>query len=156
MSKKCIAILVLLLLVIAGGAYKFMPKGKASSIASNDGRAPVALTVDERDLVLKEMRGFVAVLQQINEGLSKEDMTLVSTAARKAGFAAQNEIPKETAKKLPMPFKKLAGATHKQFDSIAQDAEDLEDVGHTLSQVSALMKNCVACHSSYRLDISSQ
>ena len=155
MSKKCIAILVLLL-IIAGGAYKFMPQSNVSSIASNDGRKPIALTVDERDLVLKEMRGFVIALQQINEGLSKNEMTLISTAARKSGFAAKNEIPKETAQKLPMPFKKLAGATHKQFDAIAQDAEDLEDVGHTLSQVATLMKNCIVCHSAYRFDLSSQ
>ena len=63
MNKKCFAIITLLLLIIAGGVYKFMFQG--SVIASADGRMSIQLNAAERDLVLEEMRAFLAAVQQV-------------------------------------------------------------------------------------------
>lgn len=73
--------------------------------------------------------------------------------ARKSGKATQAGMPGTLAGKLPLQFKKLGGDIHQKFDQLAMDADDLGDRDHVLEQLSSLMKNCVACHATYRIDI---
>ena len=42
--------------------------------------------------------------------------------------------------------------THRKFDTLALDAEQLGDPDHSLEQLAELMSNCVACHAAYRID----
>ena len=151
MTKKCIASLLLLLLVIAGGAYKFLLQGSVSTGA--DGRTIIHLSAAERDLVLAEMRAFLASAQQVTSGIAVEDMQAVAAAARRSGMAARAEVPASLVGKLPIAFKKLGFDTHSRFDQLAMDSQDLEDPGHSLTQLSALMENCVACHAAYRFEV---
>ena len=65
--------------------------------------------------------------------------------------ASQFLVPVELMAKLPLQFKQLGLATHEGFDQIALDAKDLSDPQHSLQQLSQLMANCVACHSTYQL-----
>ena len=74
MSKKCSTIIVFLLLVIAGGIYTFIFQGSVSK--STHGRIAIHLDAAERDLVLAEMRAFLASVQQIATGLSKNNMLI--------------------------------------------------------------------------------
>lgn len=150
MSKTCFGIITLLLLVIAGGIYKFVFQGSVSD--STDGRSAIHLDPGEKDLVLAEMRAFLSSVQQITEGIANDDMARVVEHARKVGSAAQGEVPGTLVGKLPLPFKRLGLDTHNGFDQLAMDAEDLGDSDHTLSQLATLMQNCVACHAAYRID----
>jgi len=139
-----------LALALLGTLYKFVVQG--STVQGTDGRAAIQLTAGERDLVLLEMRTFLTSLQQITQGLSAKDMKLVAESAKKVGAAAQRSVPASLIGKLPLAFKTLGFDTHGKFDALALDAEQLGDPAHTLSQVSALMQNCVACHATYRMD----
>jgi len=143
------AIILMLLLIIAGMAYKFIVVG--STERAEDGRVAVLLEPAERDLMLKEMRGFVEGLQEISESLSKEDMKGVAKAARAMGTSRAHDVPLGMMGKLPLEFKKLAFSTHGGFDAIAMDAETIALPKHTLSQLSEVLQNCVACHSSYQV-----
>jgi cytochrome c556 len=154
MGNKCLGIIVLLFLVIAGGTYKFLFQGSVAE--STDGRMSIRLDAGERDLVLTEMRQFLESIQKITEGITEADMQLVAEYARKSGRAAQGAVPGTLVGKLPMQFKKLGSDTHARFDQLALDAEEFGDGGHVLSQLSILMQNCVACHAAYRIDISSE
>ena len=154
MSKKCSVIIVLLLFVITAGIYKFIFQGSVTENA--DGRMTIHLNAGERDLVLTEMRLFIASIQQITKGITENDMELVAEYARKAGKAAQGEVPGTLMGKLPVQFKLLGSDTHAKFDQLAMDAEDLGDSNHALSQLSTLMKNCIDCHAAYRFDISNR
>ena len=154
MSKICPTIIVLLLIVIAGGVYKFIFQGAVSG--ATDGRIAIHLDAGEQDLVLAEMRAFLTSVQQITRGLSENDMTLVAEYSRKVGKAAQGEVPGTLMGKLPLQFKRLGSATHAGFDQLALDAEDLGDSQYALSQLSVLMQNCTACHAAYSFDISGQ
>jgi hypothetical protein len=149
--KKCIFIIILLLTIILGGAYKFMIQGSAT--LSTDGRMAILLNANERDLVLAEMRAFLTSVQQITQAIADNDMALAASAAKKVGKIAQASVPGTLMGKLPMSFKKLGADTHTKFDQLAMDAESLGDANHTLTQLSTLMLNCVACHSAHRLDI---
>ncbi|HFQ14637.1 MAG TPA: hypothetical protein ENK40_07580 [Gammaproteobacteria bacterium] len=140
---------VLLLALLAVG-YKFIIAG--STLPASDGREALLLEPGERDLVLAEMRQFLASVQGITDGLTGKDMQRVAEAARGVGAAAQQAVPASLVGKLPLSFKKLGFDTHRKFDLLALDAEQLEDPEHTLQQLSELMNNCVACHATYRID----
>ena len=151
MSKTCNGIIILLLLIIAGGVFKFIFQGSTSP--STDGRSSIHLTADERDLVLAEMRAFLSSVQKITQGVAEDNMQMVAEYARQVGRAAQGEVPGTLVGKLPLAFKKMGRDTHAKFDQLAMDADDLGDGSYTLTQLSNLMQNCVACHETYRIDV---
>ena len=151
MNKTCSTVTVILLFIIMTGFYKFIIQG--STTESTDGRATILLNDSERNLVLAEMRAFLSSVQQINQGISENNMELVAEHARKSGKNAQAGMPGTLVGKLPLQFKKLGGDTHAKFDQLAMDADDLGDRDHTLEQLSTLMQNCVSCHATYRIDI---
>lgn len=150
MCKICWTVVVILLIVLLGTAYKFVIQG--STAKSTDNRVAIQLTPGEKDLVLTEMRAFLTSVQQITHGVSTRDITLIATSARTVGRAAQQGVPGSLMGKLPLEFKQLGLATHEKFDLLALDAEQLEDENHSLAQLGALMQNCVACHATYRLE----
>ena len=146
--------ITLLLLVIAGGVYKFIFQGSVKE--STDGRISLQLNSGERDLVLEEMRAFLDSVQKITKAAIENDMKMVSESARKVGKAAQAAVPGTLIGKLPIDFKKLGFDTHLKFDQLALNAEDFGDSNQVLTQLSDLMHNCVGCHAAYRIDISSK
>jgi len=151
MNSKYLTVIVILLFIIAGGAYKFIFEG--STTESTDGRIEILLNDNERNLVLTEMRAFLASVQQINQGLAENNMELVAEQARKSGKAATGGMPGTLMGKLPLAFKKLGFDTHAKFDQLAMDAGDLGNRDHTLQQLSTLMENCVNCHAAYRISM---
>ncbi len=151
MCRVCWAITVVLMVIVGGMTWKFVFSG--ATVTASDGRQALLLEPAERDLVLGEMRAFLASVQAITQGLSEEDMTTVITAARQVGANAQQAVPGSLVGKLPLSFKQLGFDTHRKFDLLALDAEQMGDPSHTLEQLSGLMQNCVACHASYRIDV---
>ena len=149
MCKFCWGTLLLLILVIGGVVYKFGFIG--DTLPSEDGRVAVQLTAAERNLVLSEMRAFLEAVQIITENLPNEKMEEVARAARRVGLAAQKGVPLSLMGKLPMALKQLGLDTHRKFDRLALDAEQLGDKRQTLEQLGTLLRNCVGCHAAYRL-----
>lgn len=154
MCKICWSIVFVLAFISAGITYKFVVRGSVAE--SNDGRTAILLNKSERDLVLSEMRAFLQSLQQITSGITANDMALVAASARKSGMGSQTDVPGSLVGKLPLPFKQLGFDTHTKFDELALDAEQLGDRDHTLSQVNALLNNCVSCHAIYRFELDNQ
>lgn len=150
-NRVYLAAIIVLLLIIAAMAYKFIVVG--STQKAEDGRIAILLEPGERDLVLKEMRAFVESLQLMSDALSKDDMKGVAKAARAMGMAKSQDVPLAMIGKLPLEFKKLAFSVHGAFDTIANDAETVGTAKHTLGQLSEVLQKCVACHSSYQLKI---
>ena len=132
-------------------AYKFILSGDA--VKSSDGRLAVQLTVDERDLVLGEMRTFLESVQQITQGVARNDFTAAGEAARKVGRAAQQGMPGTLVGKLPLEFKKLGFDTHAKFTQLALDAEQMADAEHTMGQLGELLENCTACHATFKFEV---
>ncbi len=152
MGKFC----CLLALIFAGAsgymAYKFVLTGE--TVTATDGRAAIVLEDGERNLVLGEMRAFLEAVQAITVAASNDDMDGVAKAARSVGFAAQQAVPGNLMKKLPMGFKKLGFSTHKAFDQLALDAESLGDKQQVMEALGKLMNNCVACHAAFQIQAS--
>jgi hypothetical protein len=121
--------------------------------AQDDFRKAIVLTEEERNLVLKEMRTFLDTLHMATVALGKEDVTAIAEPARKVGMAASGEVPVALRNKLPKEFKMLAMSTHKSFDLMALDAQELEDTQHSLTQLGSLMGNCTSCHALFKFEI---
>jgi len=154
MCKLSWSISSVLLIALIAVSYKFIYSGSIYPIKdSNDGRQALILNTVERDFVLAEMRLFLSSVQTITEGVSKEDISQVIKAAGEAGAQAAQGGPSSLAGKLPLTFKKLGRDTHKKFDTLALDAKQLGDPQHSLQQLSELMNNCIACHSTYKINI---
>lgn len=142
------AVIVLLLLVIAALAFKFIVVGSVEP--GQDGRQAIVLEPGERAFVLREMRGFVAGVQQVTDALSRDDVKAAAAAAHGLGMSAAHDVPPALLTKLPLGFKKLAFATHGGFDELAADAESLGDAKHALGQLSGILRKCVECHEAYQ------
>lgn len=146
-----LGLIIVLLLVIAAMAYKFIVVGSVE--AAPDGRTAIVLEPGERDFVLREMRGFVAGLQQLTAALARGDMNAAASAASGMGLHAAHGAPAAMVAKLPLAFKTLGFGVHREFDAIAQDAESLRDPKHTLTQLAGALQKCVACHSAYQIKL---
>jgi mono/diheme cytochrome c family protein len=131
-------------------AYKFLIQGSTAPAA--DGRTALLLEEPERDMVLAEMRAFLASVQGIIQAAGSGDMEAVAAHARGVGMAAGDAVPATLVGKLPLAFKKLGFGTHRSFDQLALDAEQLGDPQHAMEQLAELMGNCIACHAAYRID----
>ena len=118
-----------------------------------DARMPVTLTDAERTFIRGEMRGFLGHVQEVLEASAAGDAARLAAAARQAGMNGPelDHIPKALAFKLPLEFKKLGLATHRAFDKIADEAEQRRSTDGVPKQLGELMKNCVACHGTWRI-----
>lgn len=150
MSRVCCAVAAAVLLLLAAIGYKVVFLG--STQASGDGRTAILLVPAERELVLAEMRAFLAAVQGVTAAAAAGDATAIAAAARTVGSAAAQGVPITLLAKLPMGFKTMGLATHRAFDTIALDAEQLGDPGHSLEQLGALLGNCVGCHAAFRIE----
>ena len=148
------AIIGLLLLTIAGLALKFIVLGTTAT--GEDGRQAIILEPSERAMVLSEMRQFLAGIQGMLEAAERNDAAAIARIARPLGLSATRHVPASLAAKLPLEFKTLGHGVHDDFDRIAMDAEALNDVRLSLSQLAATMKKCVACHAAYQIAVISR
>jgi hypothetical protein len=122
-------------------------------IAISDLRSPIALTDNESAFIRHEMRGLLESVRDILEASEAGDRARVAAVARRSGMNGPEatHIPKSLAPKLPPEFKKLGLATHRGFDQIALDAEQIGSADLTLKQLVQLMGNCLGCHAAWRL-----
>ena len=149
MCKLCWTLLLGLVLAVIIAVF-MIASGDKTSIAS-DGRQAIELEPHQRDLVLAEMRMFVESLRDINQALGTDDSALFQKAALRVGLDAQEGVPLDLMKALPLPFKKLGMDTHKKFDVLAEHANQGASSQELLVELSQLMSNCVACHAAYQL-----
>lgn len=116
-----------------------------------DERKVLSLNEMQRHHILTEMNALLLGTQQILQALSEEDMMAVARHARMLGMEMAHTGENHLRSVLPEDFMQLGMSVHKSFDQIAADAENLKDPQHTLSQLSATLQRCVACHTAYQI-----
>ncbi len=120
---------------------------------AEDNRHPIEVTVPQQEMILEEMRDYVATLQEITGGLAVSDFNKVAEAAASMGRGRMTGERMEMARQLPEQFRMMGMSEHDEFDAIARDAVDLQDKDHTLEQLSTALAKCVACHAAFRLQL---
>ena len=145
--KLCWSLVAVLAIAVAIFAYKFTV-GEVRP--STDGRLAVQLTKDERNALLLEMRTWLQSTQAILAAASAGDLAAAARSARASGMAAEAGTPGSLFRKIPVEMKRLGFATRGLFDEIAAEAEKTKDPQRVLTQLSAAMNNCIACHAAFR------
>ena len=149
--KVCWGLSALLVIAVAAMAYLFVIRGAVT--ASDDGRTTITLSTGERDFVLAEMRVFLEGVQEITKGLAAKDMKAVVTVAKKFRPGNDGGMPISLMGKLPSEFRALAQTTHKGFEALTTEAQDMGDQSVVLTKLSEVMLNCTACHATYRFEV---
>jgi len=121
---------------------------------AEDAREPAAFTKAERAYILGQMRLFLTSIQAMTEGLAEGKLTVVAEAAAARGLKRNvhdPDFPKTLGAKLAPLWKQMGGGTRKGFDQIAEAAQQGESKDKILGLMGETMKNCVACHQTYKL-----
>jgi len=148
MNKSSITIVVLLL-IIAAGAFKFIIQGNV--VEGVDERVAIGLERGERNFILGEMRGLLGNMQRLIAALSNDDMATFTQLAKELKEESGGEKQQALIRKMPIAFKQMSYKIHTDFGQLYDDAVAKNDKSHSLKQVSDLMLNCVACHSTFSL-----
>jgi len=134
------------LALLAASLALFSPFAPAA-----DERQIIAVSPDVRAIVLEEMRTMLIGVQGIVDGLARDDMAAVATAAKPLGPQMMHQMPAAARQQLPMAFRERGHATHMAFSQLAMDAEGLGDTQQVLGQLASAMQNCIECHALFQL-----
>ena len=118
-----------------------------------DQRQTIILSESQQALVLQEMRNLLVGTQAILAALSIDDLDAVARYARPLGMSMKQKPESNLHNVLPSAFMHLGESVHRNFDSIAEDADTVKDPKHTLKQLSETLVQCNGCHESYRIEI---
>lgn len=147
-SKIALFAIALWIATVALFAWFFV---RGSTTAGSDNRTAVVLHAGERDLVLKEMRGLLASVNGILQGINQGDMGQVAKSARAAGMASAADVNPALMAKLPLPFKSLGMSVHKDMDELARAAEAGKSAPELMKMLTGTLDKCVGCHASWQI-----
>jgi len=123
----------------------------AAEIESQDSRIKLGFTEAEKADFLSEMRQMLASIQGIISGIGEENRELIIESARYSGNRMARETPDSIKAKTPQSFKEIGGPTHMMFEELGIRAET-DDMDSLSSFTGKLMKQCLACHATFRVD----
>ncbi len=105
-------------------------------------------------MVLSEMRGLLATVQGILEGINQGDMKRIVQASHSAGMGAAADVNPLLLAKLPLEFKKLAFSMQGEMDEIGKAAETGKPAPELLKMTTDTLGKCVTCHASWQIAVS--
>lgn len=143
-----IAATVLWLVTIAVLALFFV---RGNTTTGTDNRTAVVLNSPERDLILSEMRGFLAGTQRILDGINRNDMKQIEEASRAIGMGSAADVNPGLMAKLPLTFKQLGMSVHHDMDDLAAAAKSEKPAAEIQGMLTNTLSKCVACHSAWQL-----
>lgn len=131
------------LLAACGGA-------KIEAAPRADARTPIQLSVDEDEQLRAGMRDYLESIKGIIAALPRNQMAVVVSNAKRAGMSMVNDVPVSAVMNMPPGFVILSIDTHQKFDALSRLAEEPATKNAVLAQLSQILANCTACHSTYR------
>ncbi len=125
----------------------------ASPCLAQDAREPAVRTEAERAFILGQMRLFLQSTQLIATALANTDLKTVAdeAAARGRKGTPVSDIPPTLKAKETPAWTAMMGGARRGFDDIAKAAQDGTPPIALIGMLGETMRNCVACHQSYRL-----
>lgn len=125
----------------------------ATPAIAEDAREPAVRTEAERAFILGQMRLFLQSIQAIASALADNDLKTVAeeAAARGRKGTPLSEIPPGMKAKETPGWTALMGGARTGFDDLAVAAQAGAPPTKLIGMLGETMRNCVACHQSYRL-----
>lgn len=143
-----IGVAVLWVVTIAAAGYVFV-RGQTIQ-GGPDSRTAVVLSETERNQILTEMRQLLKSVHEVLQGVSTQDLSAASKAARAAGMGMAADVNPLLMAKLPLAFKTMGMSVHRDFDSLADGIQSGERGEQILKRLSDLTNRCTVCHDLYR------
>ncbi len=144
-----IMFVVLIVWTLVNIAVSLRLWGHRTYVAPEDRRQPVMLDPVEREMILTQMRDFSRALHEALDAARRGDTAAARAVAAGAGDLSALKL--ESNDNLPLPYRRLAAATHTAFDSLAARAGLGPD--SVFAATPHVMGTCVACHSAYRFGV---
>jgi len=125
----------------------------ATPSLAQDVREPAVRTEVERIFILGQMRLFLQSTQAIAAALATDDLQTVATEATARGRKGTplSEIPPGMKAKETSSWTAMMGGARAGFDGIAAAAQEGASAAKLMGMLGDTMRNCVACHQTYRL-----
>jgi len=118
----------------------------------DDNRIVVKYEPDLRDLVLNEMRDYLEVMNEIQQGLANNDPDKIIKAATRQGQISLEATPVRLLKLSPLACKQMGFRGHDIFQAIADSARVNFKPTTTINQLAELTNNCIVCHRTYKVE----
>jgi len=118
---------------------------------SDDTRQTVMYPKDLKDLVMSEMRDYLEVIGEIQQGLAENNPDKVIKAAHRQGQASIDDTPARLLKISPIPCKTMGFKGHHLFQAIEDSARANFNTATVNKQLAELTNNCVVCHRTYKV-----
>jgi cytochrome c556 len=143
----------LALIVIVQFMFLGLLEARAEDLT--DTREPAQRTEAEKNFILDQMRLFLTSIVGIEEGLGSGDMDHVAREAAARGRKANVTLarPPALAAKESEAWKTMFASTRGGFDKIAEQATAHAPATEINSTLADTMRNCVACHQTYRISV---
>ena len=119
----------------------------------NDNRVTVKYAPDLKALVLSEMRDYLVVMSEIQQGIAENNPDKIYKGATKQGQASLDDTPVRLLKLSPLACKQMGFEGHHIFQAIADSAKINYNPKTTIKQMAQLTNNCIACHASYKMEL---
>ncbi len=142
---------IILLITTLILSYILLFVGTDSVKVPDESRIMVQYPPDLHDLVLSEMRDYLEVIHEINQGMAENNPQKIIEAATRQGKASLSDTPARLLKLSPLPCKKMGFKGHDLFQEIADSAGINYKQSTTVMQLARLTNNCVTCHRTYKL-----
>ncbi|RLD41476.1 MAG: hypothetical protein DRI86_13310 [Bacteroidetes bacterium] len=151
MKKLLITTNVFFLAISLVLAYVLLFTGTELVKTPDDTRITVKYAPDLRELVMTEMRDYLEIMSEIQQGIAENDPKRIYTAAERQGSASIEETPIRLLKLSPLACKQMGFAGHHLFQAIADSARENYNPTTTIKQMARLTNNCIACHRTYKV-----
>ena len=119
----------------------------------DDNRVVVKYEPDLRDLVLNEMRDYLEVMNEIQQGLVENNPDKIVKAATRQGQISLEATPIRLLKLSPLACKTMGFKGHDIFQAIADSARVNFKRTTTINQLAKLTNNCIVCHRTYKIEL---
>ena len=141
--------LIVACLLVVGSA------GSAISAETTDTREAVQRTEQEKAFILDQMRLLLSSIVEVEDGLGSSDMDQVAREAAARGRKANANLarPQGLAAKESDAWKAMFASVRTGFDTIADKAKAGAPSLEINKMLADTMRNCVACHQTYRIEV---
>jgi hypothetical protein len=102
---------------------------------------------------MPEMRDYLVVMSEIQQGIAENNPEKIYTAAEREGQIAIDDTPVRLLKLSPLACKTMGFQGHHLFQAIADSAKTNYNPQTTLKQMADLTNNCIACHNTYKVEV---
>jgi len=152
-TKKFLLISNIIFIIISVVlAYVLLFMGTEMVKLPDDSRIVVKYEPDLRDLVMSEMRDYLEVINEIQQGLAENDPDKIVKAATRQGKISLDETPVRLLKLSPLACKQLGFKGHDIFQAIADSAKVHFNKVTVNRQLAELTNNCIVCHRTYKVE----